>query len=362
VVAASGVGLTACGRAGSRGAGSLGAGSSGAATAQPAAAGPSSSPSGLDGVLGRFVAVNNAANAARDDALLRAVESGTSLVLDLAGYAVSRGTDPAGSRSGGGFDLVEPTWWVSPQDAGPPDVSPPDSGRPRWAVVRAHGRSQAPGSAPAPSATYLAFAQDAPAGGWSQEYAVDVAPSAGPVPDPAGPACAQARDTAALSQLVAGWLAALRGSGPADGNRKVIAGERFRSLLRQQAEVERVALAALGDGGALHPPQLIADVLDRRPERVASLRLAGGGCLAFFATQERRTYRASTSAGLTVAGAYRALGAGRDGVAPAQDGAPPTRAEVVSVDQWLAVVPPDGSAVPGQIVGHAGGLVEVRLG
>ena len=313
-------------------------------------------------MLSRFVAVNNAANAARDDALLRTVESGTSLVLDLAGYAVSRATDPAGSRSGGGFDLVEPTWWVSPQDVSAPDVSGRSEAGPRWAVVRAHGRSRAAGAAPAASATYLAFAQDSPAGGWSQEYAVDVDPSAGPVPDPTGPACAAARDTAAVSRLVEGWLATLRGSGPAVGDRKAVAGERFRSLRRQQAEVERVALAALGGEGGVQQPELIADVLDRRPERVASLRLAGGGCLAFFATQERRTYRASTPAGLTVAGAYRALGSGRDGVVPAQDGAPPTGADVVSVDQWLAIVPPEGTSVPGQIVGHAGGLVQVRLG
>ena len=312
------------------------------------AASPASVPSvpfpasGVGDLLARFVAANNAANAARDDALLRTVESGTSLALDLAGYAVSRGTDPSGSRAGSGFDLVDPTWWVTPVGGAGP----------RWAVVRARGRSRAAGSAAAPSLTYLAFVQEAPGRGWLLEYAVDADPGSGPVPDPTGSPCSGAGDTAALSRLVAGWLASLGGRGS-----DAVAGELFRALRAAQVQAQRVALAGLGARGELDEPQLTADVLDRRPERVASLTLPGGGCLAFFATQERRTYRASTAAGLTVAGAYRALGVDRGGAEVRA-----VVAEVVSVDQWLAVVPPDGTTLPGQILGHAGGLVEVRLG
>ncbi len=303
----------------------------------------------LDQVLSRFVAANNAANAARDDALLRTVESGTSLALDLAGYAVSRFTDPTGGRSGAGFDLVEPTWWVT------------SAGGPRWAVVRAHGRSRAAGSASSPSPIYLAFARDTPGGPWLQEYAVDVDPgAAGQVPDPVGAgagaasACSGSSDSPALSRLVSGWLAALRQT--RSGRPGSVAGERFLALRQEQLGAERLALAGLGGGGEIHEPRLVTHLLDRRPERVVSLRLPDGGCLVLFATQERRGYRATTSAGLTLAGAYRALGG-----AAAAPGLP-LSVDVTSIDQWLAVVPPDGAGRPGQILGHAGRVVDVRPG
>jgi hypothetical protein len=103
--------------------------------------------------LDAYVKVNNQANQARSDTLLRSYESGSSLDIDLGSYKSSRALKPKGRK-------YVPFGYVDPVFAFP-------TGRP-WYLIDARQQDMGAGKKPAGTHTYLLFAKKGQ--DWKQTY------------------------------------------------------------------------------------------------------------------------------------------------------------------------------------------------
>jgi hypothetical protein len=141
----------------------------------PAATAPVSviTPAAARQVLGRYVALNNAANKARQASLLSVFEGGSSYRLDAGGYKYFAVADPATSYYNP-FTYVHPEFYI-----------PRQTGYPAWFAVRAQIQEmpEPRKSKPAPAAyNYVVFTRASAGARW-----IDVLEpselSGAPVPD-----------------------------------------------------------------------------------------------------------------------------------------------------------------------------------
>ena len=245
------------------------------------------SPTQAQGVLANYTAANNSANAARDDAQLATIETGSSDAIDVGQYRMQAA---AGAAPYPAFAPVSSTYYLP--------ASEPATG-PRWFVVRV---SNAFLSSPkkVSSAEYLLFTQATPGSPWKnaiEPYAL----SGANVPQPAigadGLATAVTATTSALAtspgQLPALTAASLNGSGPVTdpGNLAESADQRFWQGKLPTATVTDTHALVTGDEG-----------------ETFALRTTSGGALVFYTDAATLTITppAGSALRLTIPGLYSA--------------------------------------------------------
>ena len=141
--------------------------------------GPSSSPAeppaitrtGAERVLADCWRVNNAANQSRSDALLAAIEAGSSYAIDAGAYQMSRVTDPTDSQYVP-FTAENAMYYIPRQPAGV---------YPRWFAARVTYVTVA-SPRHVTGSGYVLFVQDAMGAGWKNVLEPYLLSSAGPAP------------------------------------------------------------------------------------------------------------------------------------------------------------------------------------
>ena len=297
-------------------------------TATPKVSAPSTSAvsaaplsmTAAQGVLAGYTSVNNGANAARDDAQLATIETGSSYAID-AGLYLMQGA--AGMTPYPAFAPVSSTYYIP--------ASEPTNG-PRWFVVRV---SNAFRSSPnkVSSAEYLLFTQATPGGPWKNTIEPYVISSAS-VPQPAiggnGLATSVTATTSSLAtspdQLSTLTAASLNGTGTIanPGNLDESSDQRFWQGKLPSATV--TVTHASGDEG-----------------ETFGLRTTGGGALVFYTDAATLTITppAGTVLHLTIPGLYSS----------AQS---LTSAGLSYLDQFAAYDPPAGSGTPSIVADYSG--------
>jgi hypothetical protein len=122
-------------------------------------------------VLARYATVSNQANWSRNDALLSAVEGGSSYVMDAGAYRMQRVTDPA-NRDYSAFKPDRPIFYIPRQ---------PATSWPHFFVVKAvHADPASPQHVTCTG--YLLFAQASPGAPWKDVLEPDAFPGGGQIP------------------------------------------------------------------------------------------------------------------------------------------------------------------------------------
>jgi hypothetical protein len=274
------------------------------------------------GVLAGYTTANNAANHARDDAQLAAIETGSSDAID-AGLYLMQGA--AGAAPYPAFAPASSTYYIP---AGEPATGP------RWFVVRV---SNAFLSSPkkVSSAEYLLFTQATPGGPWKNAIEPYLFSGAS-VPQPAiganGLATPVTATTTALAtspgQLPALTAASLNGTGTITnpGNLEESADQRFWQGKLPSATVTDTHALVTGNEG-----------------ETFALRTTSGGALVFYTDAATLTITPPTGSvlHLTIPGLYSS----------AQS--LPTAA-LSYLDQFAAYDPPAGSGTPSIVADYSG--------
>jgi hypothetical protein len=299
-----------------------------AARSLPAVTGPAIALAGAQHLVGAFLAADNAANQARSDIGLAAIEGGSSYLMHAGTYQSRRVSDPANTS-------YQPLRFRTDRY-----YIPVLTGFPRWfAVAGSWLGTEHPATAPA----WLVFVQASPGARWLEIFKPYVTAAAPHLPPAAGPGGGYAT---AVSPGTAAGLAAAPGRLPAAtaaslDRRPPYVPAGLGSLLDERARASWPARLPAG-----------STVTDRhRPtgNGVYALRTADGGALVFCDLSASLTLTAppGRTLRLDIPGYY----------SPA---IPVRSATVPYVDQVAMYEPPAGAAASPQLIAAASGTAVTR--
>ncbi|HEY4461066.1 MAG TPA: hypothetical protein VGN41_00260, partial [Streptosporangiaceae bacterium] len=304
-----------------------------AARSLPAVTGPAIALAGARRLVAAFLAADNAANQARSDTGLAAIEGGSSYLMHAGTYQSRRVSDPS-NLSYQPLRFTVAGYYI-----------PVLTGFPRWFAVA--GRwlgTEHPATAPA----WLVYRQASPGARWLEIFKPYITAAAPHLPPAAGPGAPGGGYATAVSPGTAAALAAAPGSLPAATAASLDRGPPYvppglGGLLDERAQVSWRARLPAG-----------STVTDRhRPagNGVYALRTAGGGALVFCDLSASLTLAAppGRTMRLDIPGYY----------SPAR---PVSSATVPYVDQVAIYEPPAGAAAPPQLIADASGTAVTQPG
>lgn len=269
-------------------------------------------------VVSRYSVVNNAANAAHSDALLRTIESGSSYIMDAGSFRFALGESTRSPYVA--FTLTNTAYYI-------PRL--PQATYPRWFVVRGSYVTSAGKNL---GSTYIVFAQTSPGATWKDvtepailpgrtlpQLATDSGGYAESVPpDDTGLNVAPDR----IGQATATWLDQV-----ASSTSNTVVEDNAGNL----TDLKDLVFWRSGEGGARFD---VTDAHAVPADPVFALRTTDGGALVFYTTAARLTLTppdGTTISALNIPGYYSPSSS--EGL---------TSAAVGYVEQFATYVPPAG--------------------